>query len=280
MIWILYDDIFTRYKDLYIPPYKYTFTMYALGTKCFAEFLGSWGAIYLCQSVVANAILTKGKGNGMGFGWISFGYGMGLFFPVLVFWDIPSLFNPAFCIALWVLGNIQWYEAFALSICQICGAFCGSINLWLHWKPHFDKETDSATLLSCFTTSPAIYNLRYNFVCEFMSTTSLVVGVITLVDRLSISVDKAHYYIFGPFFIGIYVIVLLLGLGGPTALSVNPARDMGPRLAHTILPIKHKGSSEWKKYGWLPVLAALSGGAMGGGISLGLRKMNIIRFTP
>jgi len=249
---------------------------YSLGTKCLAEYIGSFGAIYLCQSIVTNAIISKSKGHGMGFGWISFGYGMGFFFPILVFWDMPALFNPAFCIALWVLGSLKWFEVVALSSCQIVGAFCGAICVYIHWIPHFnivmdDDHTDRAVKLACFTTSPGIYSPLHNFICEFLSTVSLVVGVVMIVDRLSM------HDIFGPFFIGVYIIVMLLGLGGPTALSINPARDLGPRLAHWILPIPNKGSSYWKQYAWIPVTAALCGGAAGGGIALGIRSIGIIK---
>jgi len=255
--------------------------IYSLGTKCLAEFIGSCGAIYICQSIVTNAILPKGKGYGMGFGWISFGYGMGFFFPILVFWDMPALFNPAFCLALWILGSLKWYEVFALSLCQIAGAFIGSILVYIHWLPHFniiqdDDAKDRDTKLACFTTSPGIYSPVNNFICEFMSTASLVIGVIMIVDRLNMSVAKQLTYIYGPFFIGIYIIVLLLGLGGPTALSINPARDLGPRLAHWILPIPNKGSSHWKSYAWIPVLAAFCGSAAGAGIVMGIREMHII----
>jgi glycerol uptake facilitator protein len=252
---------------------------YSLGEKCLAEFMGSWGAIYLCQSIVSNAILPQGKGNGIGFGWISFGYGMGFLFPILAFWDMPALFNPAFCIALWILGSLHWYEVFVLSACQVSGAFCGAVCVWIHYKPHFDLPCDPSVKLACFTTSPAIYTPFYNFTCEFMSTISLVVGVIMTADRLACSVEDHLSYVYGPFFIAIYIIVLLLGLGGPTALSVNPARDVGPRLAHFVLPIRDKGSSEWRRYGWIPVVASLCGGAVGGAMSLGIRKSNIIQIS-
>ncbi|KAL6763725.1 aquaporin-like protein [Haematococcus lacustris] len=133
---------------------------------------------------------------------------------------------------------------------------------------------DQNMKLSVFTTRPAIYSPLLNFTCELMSTTVLVCGGRLLSRRLAALGAAGGGGALDPLYSGLLLLVLLLGLGGPTGLSANPARDLGPRLAHWLLPIPSKGPSELRSYGWVPPLAALCGGALGGALSMAIARLD------
>eukprot|EP01023_Acetabularia_acetabulum_P008001 TRINITY_DN13489_c0_g2_i1.p1 TRINITY_DN13489_c0_g2~~TRINITY_DN13489_c0_g2_i1.p1 ORF type:complete len:459 (-),score=72.38 TRINITY_DN13489_c0_g2_i1:175-1551(-) len=429
---------------------------YTLIARCGTECMGTFMAIYLGETIIANEILPGTKGHELGFGWVAFGFGMAFFLAIQFFGYISAHLNPAMCLALAIIGDISWTDWLALSVAEILGAFIGGIFVWLHYLPHFktvpkpdvsrevgdrlfrtgdpigdtalrlasynpvppphkgqgwrgairdvgyytkdtryESEVDellgagyhtivdatptecvvqptkvrrrsvqvadlqrrlkqqdlnqrfswsqsggsekllggvgsaiSARLhpiastnnedvvvetsptsqkplvqkdeveqakeridelykravvadqngkLSIFCTRPAIYSPIFNCIVEFMGTFALVLGALLMDLRATHLCPTAkELYLVGlkSYFVGIMIMCMILGLGGPTGFAVNPARDFGPRLAHFLLPIRGKGSSEWY-YAWIPVVMAFAGGAAAGGIYLALREMNI-----
>eukprot|EP01025_Chloroclados_australasicus_P035205 TRINITY_DN3591_c0_g1_i1.p1 TRINITY_DN3591_c0_g1~~TRINITY_DN3591_c0_g1_i1.p1 ORF type:complete len:500 (-),score=39.15 TRINITY_DN3591_c0_g1_i1:457-1869(-) len=448
---------------------------YTLIARCGAEGMGTFVAIYLGEAILANEILPGTKGHELGFGWVAFGFGMAFFVAIQFFAFISAHLNPAMCLALLILGEISWYDFFALSFAEFLGAFIAACLVWIHYLPHFKtvpqpsideeqrlfccgdplpdtalhlasynpkplphqgqgwrgaikdvryylgdryeleveellgagyhthvddeqsnpaqqgpvsepivasltdgnplqrirrrsvqvadlqkrlkqadltkrlklaNENSESLLLEClalqksentqgnignyqnenvceqsqctpceksgddsykcqsdkalfevkrvdelyrraviadqngklsiFSTRPAIYSPIFNAIVEFLGTFMLIIGALYIDQSTThICVGKTLFSVgIKPFLLGIMIMVMILGLGGPTGFAANPARDLGPRIAHSILPIPGKGSSEWY-YAWIPGLCTLAGGAAAGALFLALREMNI-----
>jgi glycerol uptake facilitator protein len=148
------------------------------------------------------------------------------------------------------------------------GAFVGAILVWLHYLPHWKETEDPALKLGVFSTGPAIRNTAANFIAEFIGTVMLVFGVLAIVTTFGADVmgdpnlAQAFQTALPPLLIGFLVVVIGMSLGGPTGYAINPARDLGPRIAHAVLPIAGKGGSDWG-YSWIPVVAPIVGGIVG-----------------
>jgi glycerol uptake facilitator protein len=151
---------------------------------------------------------------------------------------------------------------------QMLGAFVGAVLVWLHYLPHWKETEDPELKLGVFSTGPAIRNTAANFIAEFIGTVMLVFGVLAIVTTLSEtgvgdpSLAVAFGTAVGPLLVGLLVVVIGMSLGGPTGYAINPARDLGPRIAHAVLPIAGKGGSDWG-YSWIPVVAPIVGGIVG-----------------
>lgn len=163
--------------------------------------------------------------------------------------------NPAVTIALAAIGKFPWAEVPAYIIAQMIGAIIGAAIVWLAYLPHWAATEDKAAKLGVFSTAPAIRSYGANFLCETIGTAVLVLGLLaigsnTIADGMN------------PFICGFLILSIGLSLGGPTGYAINPARDLGPRIAHAILPIAGKGSSDWK-YSWVPVFGPILGGLIG-----------------
>ncbi len=225
------------------------------------ELIGTMVLVLLVDGVVANVVLKRTKGEASG--WIVIGTGcafavtMGIF-VAKAFGSIDAHLNPAVTIAFAIATNDYSKIAFYLPA-QFAGAFVGATLVWLHYLPHWAATPDPADKLACFATGPAIRTTGPNLMSETIGTLVLILGLAGISSKalgeMAIGV--------GPYMVGILVWSIGLSLGGTTGYAINPARDLGPRIAHAILPIPGKGSSDWS-YAWIPVVGGLLGGIIGG----------------
>ncbi|WP_430593032.1 MIP/aquaporin family protein [Humidisolicoccus flavus] len=229
-----------------------------------SETVGSFFLLLLGAGVVANVALKGTKGNGGGFLLVNFGWGLAVFAGVIVSGYSGAQLNPAVTIGLImrdaVSGTDIDFAMYAVSVLgQIVGAFLGAVGAWLAYKDHFDAEEDAATKLGVFSTGPGIRNKGMNFITEAIATFVLVFVVI----GFGFNGDASGLAALGALPVALLVLGIGASLGGPTGYAINPTRDLMPRLAHAILPIKGKGDSDWG-YAWVPVFGPLFGGAVAG----------------
>lgn len=218
-----------------------------------AETLGTALLITLGNGVVANVILHKTKGFNGGLIAITFGWAIGVFVGVLTTANVSGAhLNPAVTVGLAVIGRFDWALVPGYMLAQLIGAMTGSFFVWLIYRHHFDETLDPATQLAVFSTAPSIRNAQQNFITEFLATFifMLTVMFITKSSNSLGSLDALP--------VALVVLGIGLSLGGPTGYAINPVRDLGPRIMHSLLPIKHKGSSDWA-YAWVPILAPIGG---------------------
>ena len=233
-----------------------------LGLYFLSELVGTGMLLLLGGGVVANVILKGTKGNGGGTLMINWGWGLAVFAGVLVSAYSGAQLNPAVSIGLLIAGKITFTHFLVAIAAQLVGAFLGAVLCWLAYKDHFDAEPDPATKLGVFSTGPAIRSYGWNLVTEIIGTFVLVFVIFAFADYGDVQIGVPGGL--GPL-TAVPVALLVVGigasLGGPTGYAINPARDLGPRIAHAILPIKGKGSSDWA-YSWVPVVGPLIGGAL------------------
>jgi glycerol uptake facilitator protein len=213
------------------------------------ETLGTAMLLLFGCGVVANAILAANKGLGGGWLLINFGRGLGVYAGVYTAFPSGAHINPAVTVSQLMMGNITAVQSLFYFMGEFLGAFLGAVLTWLAYRQHFDLEEDPGLKLAVFSTGPAIRNYAWNFVTE-------VIGTFVLVFVILISGGTPTQV--GPLFVALLVIGIGNSLGGPTGYAINPARDLGPRIAHAVLPIKGKGSSDWS-YSWVPVVAPIVG---------------------
>lgn len=223
-----------------------------------AELVGTMILILLGNGVVANVLLEKSKGqNG---GWIVITAGWGFAVAVAVYvtgWASGAHINPAVTVGLAAIGSTPMSQVPAYLAGQFIGAFLGATLVWVTYLPHWAETEDAGLKLACFSTGPAIRNLGLNTVTEIIGTAMLLIGVL--------GIGNANNGLSGgqaPMLVGILVFSIGLSLGGPTGYAINPARDLGPRIAHFVLPIAGKGDSDWE-YSWVPVVGPIIGGVLG-----------------
>jgi glycerol uptake facilitator protein len=180
--------------------------------------------------------------------------------------------NPAVTIALAAIGSFPWAQVPGYVAAQMVGAFAGAVLVWLMYLPHWRVTTDPATKLAVFATGPAIRSTAANCIGEIIGTAVLMFGILAIAanaQTLSKPGDVDLSFVFSrglqPLLVGVLVLGIGVSLGGPTGYAINPARDLGPRLAHALLPIAGKGSSDWG-YSWIPVVAPIVGGLAGAGL--------------
>ncbi len=221
------------------------------------ELLGTTLLVLLGDGVVANVLLTKTKGNNGGLISITFGWAIGVFVGVFVaaYSVSGAHLNPAVTIALAYAGKFAWADVPMYIGAQMLGAMLGALLVWVAYKQHFDETEDRDAKLGVFCTAPGIRNAGHNFVTEVIGTFVLLMGVffITKASGGLGSLDALP--------IALVVLGIGLSLGGPTGYCINPARDLGPRIMHFILPIKNKRDSDWQ-YSWIPVIAPIVGGLL------------------
>ncbi|MFT3705691.1 MAG: MIP/aquaporin family protein [Agriterribacter sp.] len=221
-----------------------------------AEITGTALLISLGAGVVANVLLTKTKGNNSGLIVIAFGWAVGVFTGVYAAAAHSGAhLNPAVTIALAVEGSFEWSKVPVYIAAQFIGAFIGSFIVWLSYRQHFDATIDGDLKLAVFCTAPAIRSRFDNFITELVGTFILVLGAL-LMSKPDMKLGPLDA-------LPIALLVLGIGLsfGGPTGYAINPARDLGPRIMHAILPIRNKRDSDWS-YAWLPVVAPIVGGVL------------------
>jgi len=220
-----------------------------------AEFIGTCLLIILGDGVVANVTLNKSGMKGAGSIQITFAWGLAVLVPAFIFGEASGAsFNPALTIALAVDGSFAWSMVPGYIVAQIAGAFLGACIVYLLFKEQFDATDDPGTKLGCFSTGPSVPNMPLNILSEAVGTFILVFAIkgIGNVTGLSTGVDKL--FVFG------IIVSVGMSLGGLTGYAINPARDLGPRLAHAVLPIKGKGDSNFG-YGLIvPIIGPIVGG--------------------
>ena len=219
------------------------------------EFIGTALLIILGAGVVANVVLSKTKGQNSGWIVITFGWAMAVFVGVYASTKLGGSghLNPAVTIALSVFGDFDSSLLGSYLVAQFGGAFTGAIVAWLAYKQHFDDTADRELKLAVFCTAPAIRNKAYNLITEIVGTFVLLFGAL-LMSKPASSLGALDAL---P--VGLLVLGIGISLGGPTGYAINPARDIGPRIAHFILPIPGKRDSDWS-YAWIPVVGPVIGG--------------------
>ncbi|NEM92223.1 aquaporin [Galbitalea soli] len=238
-----------------------------------SEIVGTGTLVLLGTGVVANVALIKNKGFNGGFLMVTIGWGLAVFAGVTVAYNSGAHLNPAVTLGLVASGAKTFGLGVAVSLGsvltyiagQFIGAILGAVVCWLAYKKHFDEEPEPANKLGVFSTGPAIRSYAWNLVTEIIGTFVLVFVVLAFGGgRQGATGGLAAL---GALPVALLVIVIGTSLGGPTGYAINPARDLGPRIAHAFLPIKGKGSSDWS-YAWVPVVGPIIGGLLAGWLSL------------
>ncbi|MCC2313923.1 MIP/aquaporin family protein [Cellulomonas xiejunii] len=235
---------------------------YTIGDAFWSEAIGTAILILLGAGVVANVILPRTKGFGGGWLLINFGWGLAVFAGVYASFKSGAHINPAVTIGIWASGaeefapgiEVTAVNGFLYVVAQMLGAAVGALLAFLVYKKHFDEDADPATKLGVFSTGPELRSYGWNFLTEVVATFVLVFIV------LAFGETPAEV---GPLAVALLVVGIGASLGGPTGYAINPARDLGPRIAHALLPIKGKGSSDWG-YSWVPIAGPLVGGVLAG----------------
>lgn len=225
-------------------------------TPFLAELTGTALLLVLGNGVVANVILDKTKGNNGGLISITFGWAIAVFVGVYAVGPISGAhLNPAVTIALAAIGKFEWAQVPSYLLAQLLGAMLGSFIMWLSYRQHFDATSDQTAKLGVFCTSPSINSPFNNVLSELVGTFVFMLAIlfITKSDSSLGSLNALP--------VALLVLGIGLSMGGPTGYAINPARDLGPRIMHAILPIKGKGDSGWA-YSWVPVLGPTIGGVL------------------
>jgi glycerol uptake facilitator protein len=229
----------------------------------FAEFIGTFILILLGNGVVANTNLNKSHAHGGGWIVIAAGWGMAVFVAVFATKDISGAhLNPAVTFGLALSGLFEWAKVAPFVISQILGAMLGASTVYLYFRDHFLITPESFTKRHCFCTTPAIRNYKSNFLSELVGTFVLVFAVL-LIHLPELEIEGIENVKVGlgsleALPVGLLVFAIGLSLGGTTGYAINPARDLGPRIVHSLLPIPNKDSSDWK-YSWIPVFGPITG---------------------
>ncbi len=219
------------------------------------EFIGTMLLIILGDGVVANVVLNKTKGHNSGWIVITFGWAMAVFLGVYASVKLGGSghLNPAVTLAMTAFNDFDSSLLLTYIGAQFAGAITGAIIVWLAYKQHFDATENADAKLAVFCNAPAIRSVGNNMITEITGTFVLVLGAMAMSQPASTlgTLDALP--------VGLLVLGIGLSLGGPTGYAINPARDLGPRIAHFILPIKNKRDSDWG-YSWIPVAGPVIGG--------------------
>lgn len=225
-------------------------------TPFLAEITGTALLIIFGDGVVANVLLNKSKGHGGGWIVITMGWAMAVFIAVYSVAHVSGAhINPAVTIALAVAGKFDWTNVPVYIAGQFIGAMIGALIVWVTYRQHFNETEDKSLQLAVFCNAPAINSPVNNLLTEIIGTFILIIGVLFIIPATNSlgSLDALP--------VALLVLGIGLSLGGPTGYAINPARDLGPRIMHAILPIKGKGGSDWS-YSWIPVVGPVVGGIL------------------
>jgi glycerol uptake facilitator protein len=224
-----------------------------------AEFFGTMILILLGNGVVAGVLLKGSKSENAGWLTIVLAWGLAVTLAIYAVGRISGAhINPAVTIGLWAAGDFSSDLVAGYILAQFAGAFCGAVLVWLHYFPHWKATGDAGLKLAAFSCAPAIRKTIPNLISEIIATTVLITAL------LFIGANKFADGL-NPLVVGALVASIGLSLGGTTGFAINPARDLGPRIAHAVLPIAGKGSSDWG-YSWVPVVGPLIGALLGAGL--------------
>ncbi len=222
-----------------------------------AEFLGTFLLILFGGGVVAGVLLKDSKSEDSGWNTIVIAWGMAVAFAIYAVGNISGAhINPAVTLGLAFAGEFPWAKVPGYMIAQLTGAFSGGVLVWIFYMPHWARTEDKISKLSVFSTVPAIRSYIHNFVSEMIGTAMLVFALLFIgTNNFSEGLN--------PLVVGGLIMLIGFGLGGTTGYAINPARDLGPRIAHFLLPISDKGHSDWK-YAPIPVFGPFLGSLLGG----------------
>jgi glycerol uptake facilitator protein len=234
------------------------------------EIVGTGILILLGGGVNANVSLSKTYGNSSGWIVISAGWGLAV---AMAAYSVASVsgahLNPAVTVGLAAIGSVPWSQVPLYIIAQMIGAIGGATLVYLAYYPHWAETDDPGAKLGVFSTGPAVPTTVPNFLCEVIGTAMLLFGILAIganTDVIKDASDVDMSALFGtginPLLVGFLVWAIGMSLGGPTGYAINPARDLGPRIAHAVLPIPGKGDSNWG-YAWIPVAGPIVGGVLG-----------------
>jgi len=237
----------------------------SLTSVFFSEVFGTALLVLFGVGVVANVLLAKTKGRGADWLLISFGWGLAVFVGVFAAWRSGAHLNPAVTLGLLASGTSEYAPDVPVTLAstvtylaaELVGAIIGAALAWAAYRKHYDAEEDGGTILGTFSTGPEIRSPFWNVVTEVIGTFALVY-IILQFGNTPTEV--------GPLNVALLVVAIGASLGGPTGYAINPARDLGPRIAHALLPIRHKGPSDWG-YAWVPVVGPVIGGVLAGLVS-------------
>jgi glycerol uptake facilitator protein len=235
-----------------------------------AELIGTMLLVVLGDGVVANVVLTGTKGEKSGWIVITTGWGIAVATAAYAVGRISGAhLNPALTLALATIGSFSWADVPGYLAAQVAGAFLGAVIVWLAYRPHFAVTDDKDLKLAVFATSPAIRDTPANLAAEIIGTAALAFGIMGIAGNAQTfarpgDVDLSAVFSRGlqPLLVGVLVLGVGLSLGGPTGYAINPARDLGPRLAHALLPIPGKRDSDWA-YAWIPIVGPIIGAIAG-----------------
>jgi glycerol uptake facilitator protein len=220
------------------------------------ELIGTMILIIFGGGVVAGVVLNKSKAQNAGWIVITMGWGLAVAVAIYAVGGVSGAhINPAVTIGLASIGEFPWADVPLYVLAQMIGAFTGAVIVWLQYFPHWKETKEEELKLAVFSTDPAIRHTPSNLISEIIGTFILVFGILAI---------GANEFTEGlnPLIIGFFIVAIGLSLGGTTGYAINPARDLGPRLAHFLLPIIGKGKSDWK-YAWIPVVGPIIGGVLG-----------------
>lgn len=234
-----------------------------------AELIGTMILILLGNGVVANVVLKDTKGNGGGWMVITTGWALAVFAGVVVAGPYSGAhLNPAVTIGLAIAGKFPWAQVPAFIVAQILGAMIGTFLVWVMYKDHFKITENPILKAASFYTIPAIKNRNLNFISELLGTFVLLIAVFYITNG-EMGKEKTPIGLgsIGAIPVAFIVWAIGLSLGGTTGYAINPARDLGPRIVHSILPIKGKIKTDWT-YAWIPIMAPIAGAAIAAGLYL------------
>ena len=238
----------------------------------FGEFLGTMILIILGNGVVANVNLNKTHSFGAGWIVITFGWSMAVYVAVIVTADMSGAhLNPAVTLGLAFSGLFDWIKVAPFILCQILGAMTGAFIVYIFFKNHFRITETPGAKKACFCTAPAIRDYKSNFFSEVVGTFLLILAVLLIslpqLEYVSLGSSKVGMGSLGALPVALVVFSIGLSLGGTTGYAINPARDFGPRIVHTLLPIKNKDANDWK-YAWIPVAGPVAGAGLAAAVYL------------
>ena len=226
--------------------------------KYLFEFIGTMVLILLGGGVCAATSLEKSKAKGAGWAVIAMGWGFAVMVGVFIAGSVSGAhLNPAVSLGCAIAGTMDWAAVPGYVIAQMLGGFAGAVLVYVFYKDHFDATEDQATKLGVFCTAPAIMNKGRNFFCEVVASWLLVFVILALGNKENL--PEIGMGELGAFPVTMLIVAIGMSLGATTGYAINPARDLAPRIAHAVLPIKGKGSNQWG-YSWVPVAGPICGG--------------------
>ena len=231
--------------------------MDGLLTKCLFEFIGTAILVLFGDGVVASTLLKKSKGENGGWIVITMAWGLAVMLGVFIAGPYSGAhLNPAVTLGLAAAGTFSWVLVLPYIVAQMLGGFFGAVLVYLYYKDHYDITDDPAAKLSTFCTIPAIRNYGRNLFSEIVGTFVLVFVILAL--SMQNNLPEVGMGSLGAFPVAMLIVALGMSLGGTTGYAINPARDLAPRIAHAVLPIKGKGTNDWA-YSWVPVVGPIIG---------------------